>query len=247
MQPDDYAIKVSKTFGRHACDYDDHSNIQRKVADRLITYCPDLDGAPKILEIGCGTGHLTQLLMDRYQDASFVITDINKDMLNACEAKCADNDCDAEFTTMNGEGLSSSIGGFDLIVSSMTVQWFNNASRSVESWVNKLSSSGIVVLSTLDESYFPQWRDAHRKSGVELSLIPAPKSPEQMTVDSLVFEENYANARGFLQHLKGTGASSSAQDSNVLSLRDLSKVMRSYDSNYEGEMTWHIAIGSWAP
>ena len=248
MWPEQYTKKISKAFGDHAGKYDANSSIQKKIAETLITYCPDLGKTPQILEIGCGTGHLTQLLLEKYSNANFVITDINPDMLNVCKDKYSSHssECSIEFTTMDGEGLGVPLNTFDLIVSSMTVQWFHTPRKSVEAWTDHLRPDGQILISTLADGYFPQWREAEDRSGVMSRLIPAPNFPNQMSIDHVVFEENYSHAKGFLEHLKSTGASSSSQNCDVLGRRELGLLMKAYDSKYDGEMTWKIAFGKLA-
>ena len=43
---------------------------------------------PRILEVGCGTGILTEFLIKKYPNASFEITDISGSMLEECKKRC---------------------------------------------------------------------------------------------------------------------------------------------------------------
>ncbi|MBL4588688.1 MAG: methyltransferase domain-containing protein [Alphaproteobacteria bacterium] len=249
MQPDRYTRTISKAFGDHAKEYDENSSIQKRIAETLITYCPDFDHAPRILEIGCGTGHLTHLLLGKYNNADFVITDINSDMRDVCIGKCGNgaHTQDVEYHAMNGEYLDPNLGKFDLIVSGMTVQWFQDTECSVEKWKNFLSDNGQIHLSTLGDGYFSEWRDAMMRSNVKSRLLLSPSLPKDMQTQMLTLTENYKNAVGFLRHLKGTGASTSLPNTGFLTTKELMRVIKSYDEKYRGEMTWKIAIGSWTP
>ncbi len=237
---------ISNTFGKHSMSYDRHSALQKKVADHLIMSCPDSDDVARILEIGCGTGHFTRNLQKKYPHAELVVTDISADMLAACKAKSKRTNAIA-YHVMDGENINATMGHFDLIASSMTVQWFRDPKNSIEAWADRLTADGYIALSTLGENYFPEWRFSTQKAGVRSQLIPAPALPQPMNVRQTSMSENYGNAKGFLEHLINTGASTSIQNGKSMSVGDLKSVMRAYDENYRGEITWNLAIAKWQP
>ena len=70
-------------FGARANDYERHADLQRSIADRLALLLPPLD-APRVLELGCGTGLLSRHLLAQYPDGNFVFTDLAKTMLEQC-------------------------------------------------------------------------------------------------------------------------------------------------------------------
>lgn len=61
--------QVAENFGRSVSDYHKQAEVQKEVADRLIASLePWRDILPPgpILEVGCGTGFVTQGLVDLY-------------------------------------------------------------------------------------------------------------------------------------------------------------------------------------
>ncbi len=229
---------VTPVFGAHANTYDQNSVIQRQIACDLLTHCPDLE-TPRILEIGCGTGHLTELLLTTYPNGAFIITDTSSKMIDVCQDKCRARN--TEFYVMDGEFLQHSLGQFDLIVSSMTAQWFQAPKESLETWTNYLKPSGHILISTISEGYWPEWREAIKKSNVSNVILKTPEYPEKMEHAECFYREVYNNARGFLRHLKETGASAS---SIRLPPQDLKNLMRTYNALYPtGQITWKIAFG----
>jgi malonyl-CoA O-methyltransferase len=57
---------VQHRFSAAAASYDDHAVAQRTAADRLLAELPSLPKPSRILEVGCGTGHLTAQLHQRF-------------------------------------------------------------------------------------------------------------------------------------------------------------------------------------
>ena len=83
MSADPRNARVGARFGAAATRYDEHAPAQRITATRLadaIGRLP-LPPRPRILEIGCGTGLLTQALAARLGPADWTVTDISPAML----------------------------------------------------------------------------------------------------------------------------------------------------------------------
>ncbi len=57
---------VQHRFSAAAASYDNHAAAQRTAADLLLANLPELASPSRILEVGCGTGHVTSLLRARF-------------------------------------------------------------------------------------------------------------------------------------------------------------------------------------
>ena len=62
----EYKSKVIKSFNDNAEGYHDKAIIQRKVSKSLVGILPKMEN-PRILEVGCGTGILTEFLIKNTQ------------------------------------------------------------------------------------------------------------------------------------------------------------------------------------
>jgi len=91
--------------------------------DMIDTYRPD---AQTIFEIGCGEGHFTKVLADRYPDTEILTVDISRQALCRAETACRgrDNVCflggdilDLLFSGALGEA------GFDVIIQSESLYY----------------------------------------------------------------------------------------------------------------------------
>ena len=79
---------IRSHFNRHARDYDDHANIQRDLANWMLETLPVRESTVhRILEIGCGTGYVTERLVSMFPHARIVAVDIAPAMLEMTAAK----------------------------------------------------------------------------------------------------------------------------------------------------------------
>jgi len=86
----------------------------------LLYYLPE-DFAPKrILELGCGTGNLSALLIRKYPQAELTLVDISREQLNACRERFPGNDR-LHFLQSDFRELPTRAGHYDLVVSSIAI------------------------------------------------------------------------------------------------------------------------------
>jgi len=77
---------ISARFAAAAQSYHDESNMQRTVAEKLAASTPAREEIDSILEIGCGTGFLTELLGRRFPGALIDAVDIARPMIDLARA-----------------------------------------------------------------------------------------------------------------------------------------------------------------
>ena len=71
---------IQKRFAKNLDTYNDNAKIQKKMAERLLSFL-DRKDFDDILEIGCGTGFLTQLVNDKFNFKTYTANDI----VESCE------------------------------------------------------------------------------------------------------------------------------------------------------------------
>ncbi|MFT3966382.1 MAG: class I SAM-dependent methyltransferase, partial [Sphingobium sp.] len=87
MASEDRKQRISDAFGRAAASYDDAAAPQRQAAALVARLARRqrpgaLAGeAPRILEIGCGTGILTRHIRAAWPIAELVVSDLSPDMV----------------------------------------------------------------------------------------------------------------------------------------------------------------------
>lgn len=232
--------RVQAAFDR-AADYARHAGVQRTVAQSLADRIGALalPETPRILEIGCGTGFLTEALLQRGVDGEWLITDKAPGMVNRCRMAIGEAPR-RRFAVLDGEyGLQGADGQFDLVCASMTMQWFDDLVRTVPTLLQRVAPGGHLVFNTLTAGTFAEWRAAHRANGLEprgLAFPDAGRLQEELALpglSSFAIErhvEQHRDARDFLLRLKRIGAATAPSEHTPLAHSNLRRVMQSFEA-----------------
>jgi malonyl-CoA O-methyltransferase len=244
---------VARAFAA-AADYDSHARVQRLAARdlaRRIAALP-LPPQPRVLEIGCGTGFLTQALRDEGLGGDWLITDIAPAMLERARTRLRDdNGASLTFAQLDGEHDEPPGGPFDLICASLATQWFADEPAALTRWREWLSPDGHIMVATLGPGTFAEWRSAHDLEGLTagtlgftpLAELQALEPRHPLTIEH--YRERHADARAFLHALRAIGAQTASAGHRPLSPGALRRVMRRFEADgaiasYE-VVTCHVA------
>ena len=228
--------RLRRAFDAAAAGYDEHAPVQRTAATRLadrIAALP-LPERPLILEIGCGTGFLSEALRRRLGLADWVITDLSPAMLAACRARLGDQ-ADTQFMTLDGERPELDGEGFDLICASLAFQWLGDLGPAVDRMKRLLKPGGHLAFATLADGTLATWRRAHADEGLEAGTpeFPSPAALSAMTgglIEDEWLVEGHADGAAFLRSIKGIGAHTPGDGRQPLGRRDLARVLRRFEA-----------------
>ncbi|MBT0669871.1 methyltransferase [Novosphingobium profundi] len=228
--------KVERAFAG-AERYEENAPVQREVARALAARIAalSLPAAPRLLEIGCGTGFLTSALLEAGLRGDWLVTDLSPAMLERCRARIGEAP-GRRFAPLDGEHGDPGERGFDLIVSSLAMQWFDAAPTALERLRGWLAPGGHLVVTTLGAGTFAEWRAAHAAQrltpGTPRFLPPetfAALPQAQVSVDE--HRQPFADARAFLRAVKAIGAGTAHPDHVPLAPADLRAVMAQFEGN----------------
>ncbi|WP_157215200.1 methyltransferase domain-containing protein [Flavisphingomonas formosensis] len=231
-------------FGR-AEAYDAYAQTQRHVAEALagrIAALP-LPKAPRVLEIGCGTGFLTAALRPRI-GGDWTVTDLAPEMLARCRARIGDGPglC---YRLLDGERPDLAPESFDLICSSLAFQWFADLQGALERLMALLAPGGRIAFATMAEESFAEWRAAFVFAGLEPATPLYPSITQLAALsDAAIAEEHiverHADARAFLTALRGIGAQSPRAGHRPATAAELRRVMAAFEAG-GASVTYHVA------
>ena len=240
--------QVREAFGSAAATYDCHASVQRQVAEHLAEKIAalSLPPAPRVLELGCGTGFLFAALHPRLAYGEWVFSDLSPDMLARARERFG-HMAHTRFVVMDGEQPAIAPNArFDLIVSSLSFQWFEHLPGSVEALRRLLAPGGTLAFSTMAIDSFHEWRASHAALGFKAATpdYPSPASLQAQWPDARLSDEHmpqtYGSARDFLMHLKGIGAQVPAAGRTPLPAGAMVRVMRRFEEQ-GGQSTYHVA------
>lgn len=228
--------RIGTAFGQ-AQDYDRHARVQARVAGALaarIAALP-LPQHPRLLELGCGTGHLSEALGARGIGGHWLVTDLSPAMVERARARIGAAP-DRAFAVLDGErGAMPGGGGFDLIASSLAFQWFDDPASAAARLHGWLRPGGWLAFTTLGHETFAAWREAHTALGVAPGTLPLPAARDLAAalpgaeLRTEQFSETHADARGFLHAVKAIGAGTPAPGHRPLGPGTLRQVMRRFE------------------
>ncbi|NLI25853.1 MAG: dethiobiotin synthase [Acetobacter sp.] len=245
--------QVIQRFDR-AAGYDQAASVQRVTARHLALEirknCEVVGLKPeRILEFGCGTGLLTQHLLEFWPEARIVATDAAPGMLERARERCGDA---AHFALLDIEAptFSPEIDGpFDLICGSLVLQWITARRDVLACLSSRLAPGGFLAVTTLCEDTFAEWRLACQQENAPVSLhdYPSLKNLEREIPAGMSgkWVENVLVEAGsglhFLRRLKETGAAEPRSGSRPLHPGVLRRVLGRFDG-MGGDISWHIGM-----
>lgn len=160
--------RVRRSFHSGAEQYDRHTPVQQRVVRQLLAMlATKLQSAPqRILDIGCGTGHLLSELAARYPQAALYGLDLAPNMVHLAAKRLAKA---ATLVQGDAEQLPFDDASFDLVVSSSTFQWLEQCDRCFGEVRRVLVPGGLFCFAlfgagTLHELQV-SWRDALTAAG----------------------------------------------------------------------------------
>jgi malonyl-CoA O-methyltransferase len=229
---------IAQSFGAAAGTYDDHADLQRTVAARLARLLPPL-AAPRVLELGCGTGLFSRHLLARYPDGTLLFTDLAPSMVEQCSLNLASAGKRVSFEVMDAARPTAD-GPFDLIAMSMTLHWLADPEAALATLRKHLAPNGVLIFATIGGESFPEWRDALVAQGLPIGLLDIPDLPGIDDEERLVVD---ADTLGFLRRMKAIGGLTPREGYAPLPAGALRRAVRVADETHGGRITWHIVYG----
>ena len=241
-----HKTRIASRFAAAAADYDAHSPLQRAAAQQLASQVLSLalPAKPRVLEIGCGTGHLTRALLPAIGGA-WIVSDIAPAMTNGCRHQLGNA---ASYLVMDGEHPALAAGNFDLIVASLAAQWFADLPAALAGLAKLLAPGGRIALATMGAGTFAEWRRAHQTVGCEAATHDYPNAaaladafpPElAVTVTESVRVEAFADPLEFVRGLRRIGADTPITGRRPLTARQMRQVLRAFAADASG-ISYHL-------
>ncbi|MBY6058285.1 malonyl-ACP O-methyltransferase BioC [Leisingera daeponensis] len=213
--------RVRKSFCRGLGSYHGAASVQADIARRLAEML-QAEGAPRrfasVLEFGCGTGHLTRQLLQRFEAGSLVLNDLVPEAARVLKALEGIAPEQARFAGGPIENLPLP-QDLDLIASASTVQWIPDLQALVCRLADRLKPGGWLALSGFGRGQFhelaalgsaaaaPSYLDADEWMAV------LPRDTEILQVAQRPVKLEFSTALELLKHLRQTGVNGHAQQS----------------------------------
>jgi malonyl-CoA O-methyltransferase len=242
---------LAERFSKASSQYDQHSPIQHQAAQHLWNWLhkqlPSQFQPKQCLDIGCGTGTLTQHLLQHYPNTPVHAIDIAPGMLQHLRHKHPSPWLHTH--CLNAEHIptqSIAPSTATLLLSNMCAQWFEHLHHTLEHW---LQLSPFIAFSILLEPSFQTWKDAHTATQQPCGLRTLPSHShilsllEQLTHtgqirkyqhDQQQYIEHHPNGLSFARSLRAIGAHTPTPNHRPIQLsRILKHLEHNADQNYD--------------
>lgn len=234
--------RVVAAFSRAAATYDAAAVVQRRNAGQLAAlvrgHVADPASLAPFLEIGAGTGLLTDLLLDMGLTRG-TVTDVAPAMVDTLGERFAGRP-DLTVRALDGERFE--IGErFGAIVSASTFQWFSSLLGPFLTMRRHLNDGGVLAFCLFVDGTFRELRQAANAAGCpypghrlfEANEVARAMLDAGFTVDHFTTFDTpvrYPDARGFLRSVRHIGSSNALP--RPAAPGELRRIIRRYDDDH---------------
>ena len=249
--------KIMFSFDKKASSYNKYSLVQDEVARRLFDRLSNITIKPmSILDIGCGTGYLSDMLFKLYPHANITCLDISLNMLEESHKKNSNLNC----ILSDAENMPFKNNKFDLIISSFTLHWCFEIEKIFFDIHRFLKDKGLFLFATvgpntlaeLDTAYYEAvdsvrhvnyFSDMHTYGDL---LLKFGFQDPVMDMEKIIIE--YKTFKDVLDSLRKTGANTVIENipsyTSKDSYRKLSEAYPTNQSNKRYPVTYEMIYGT---
>ena len=194
---------IRQSFQESLETYRREAVVQQRIAKTLACHIAQHVPPPtRLLEIGCGTGFLTENLWDWSRSSTYFLNDLNEEAGYLFDRRYRFIGGDAETIDLPGD--------LGAIVSASTFQWFRNLSAFFAKAQRLLRSNGVLAFSTFGPTHFQELRKLTENGLTYFSRENLAACLEKKNFQILFSHEEkitlyFDQAVDVLRHLRKTG------------------------------------------
>jgi malonyl-CoA O-methyltransferase len=240
--------RIKHAFAKASESYDQSAELQRRVGTELIRRLGVVNENARILDLGSGTGFISQMLIEKSKANAeqIVALDIALPMLKKSRQKlnCSDK---VNYLCADGECLPFQEAVFDLVISNLAFQWFHRPELTLRDIKRSLKPNGRLLLSTFGCGTLNElrnaWRfvDQHEHVNRFLALKDMAELLENVGFCDVEIEteqtlSTYVSVMELLSELKQLGAQTviSGQRQQLTLKSSLTKMINCYEPDEQG-------------
>lgn len=254
---------VRRHFSVSSALYDGHACVQKHVARKVSALVEaEAPVCGRFLEIGTGTGCLTEMIADTNPRLQPVISDLSHAMTMIAREKVPHAlalDLDAAALPVKADSLA-------LVCSSSVYQWVENLTAAFGECSRVLEENGVFIFALFGDRTLWELKECYRQACIHTGrmapdhLLTLPSLAEVKRAlhaggfeASRVWEaeecETHASVRGLLRSIKGVGAQNASKHRprGLASRRVMQRLEQLYTDRFGGEgrlpATYHVIYG----
>jgi malonyl-CoA O-methyltransferase len=216
-QPSKQAI--IRDFDKAAQNYDEHAIVQRETANHLFSLIkPRLSNETIVLDAGCGTGYFHELLRKNKIYCPLTQIDIAFGMCTKADEYASPPEYGGTHTCVaDVESLPFSADSFDIVFSSLTLQWACDISTPLAEINRSLEPHGRIAISTIGAGTLHELADSFAQMDTlphinnfitqeKLKSALQSSGYKNIQISQKTITQQHKTLRDLLQSIKGVGA-----------------------------------------
>jgi malonyl-CoA O-methyltransferase len=217
---------IAHNFSKAAPTYEKVATVQSQAAAHLVNFFQKnriTDEVKSILDIGAGTGFVTEELFLYFPHAQYTLNDISADMLERARIKFP------KLCYIVADAENTSFSTHDLTISNLAFQWFTSPEKTLHSlWKNTKA----LCFSIPTTGSFQTWQDMHESLGKPSPLLHFPShedvetlclslEPSKTLFETKSYSLSFENPKEFIHYLHRLGAHTPSSTGHISSLKNL--------------------------
>ena len=199
---------IKQQFEKSMDKYNENAIVQKIVAQKLVKKLVDIEtNFENILELGSGTGLLTQEIVGNIKYKNYYANDLTEKSKQYVSKIIPE----LNFICGNAQKISTT-KKMDLIISNAVFQWFENLSKLNIHLNSLMNKNGILAFSTFSKKNYQEIRDLIGLSldykNLEELLAIFSENFEILATEEFDYVMQFSNPLEILAHMKYTGVNS---------------------------------------
>lgn len=231
---------IKKSFKKSIATYDENALMQREICCRLVELVDAYAKCTydKVLEIGCGTGMLSKMIVGDFDIQKLYLNDIVPEMEEVVANQLKTMELGSFHFLMGDAEKIDLPSDCDLVISASTFQWFEKLDTVLEKIEKSLSPKGFFIYNSFGANNFKEIREI-TGGGLEYRSFDMMKESlskyfKIKHCDDVVKRLYFDSPKDILKHLSLTGVNATRLK-KTWTKASLSEFENEYKAKYSDE------------
>ena len=238
--------RVQSSFGNASHSYDAMAQLQRNIGEQLLKNPPKLQGT--VLDVGCGTGFLTQKLQQQGGYQQLIALDISPQMLTVSQKKLVDKSI--VYLCADAEALPLANQSVDYLFSNVAIQWCRQLDKLFTGFREVLKDGGELYCSTFGTATLQELKQAWTSvddyqhvnefySAEQLQQALHQAGFNHIHCETQRYLSEYPDIMALMKQLKGIGARnvSNGRNKQLTTKSQLQTLIKNYPQSPKSTIT----------
>lgn len=230
--------KIKQSFGNASQTYDSVAQLQRDVGCELLNSFLLKNLTGKVVDLGCGTGFLTQALLPHCEKADLIALDLALPMLQTTGRKLGKT---IHYVCADAEFVPFATNSIDALLSNLALQWCLPIDKALSELHRVLNMNGELIFSTFGSRTLHELKNAWASVDDDAHVNEFYTAPQlqqalentgwvNIEIKNQLYISRYDSVLDLMRELKNIGAHNvnSQRKKNFTTKKTLETMMKNY-------------------